>query len=95
MNADQLLFKKQSIKHAVIRLRHQLSTIKDLGVNPGKDLDKFVVDFTIDIDALITTALIPADPRAAKTILEQIDKTGSLTPELLDEIRRLLIKPKS
>ena len=92
MNADQILLKKEIVKNAVIKLKHQLATIDGLGKQPNKALNKFVADFTKDIDSLITEALKPVGPREADIILEQINKTGKLTPELVKEIRRLFKK---
>jgi len=77
----------------------QMIHAKALGFDSSKinqSISEIEAEIIKQADSLIIRANKPKRVRPAKKILEDIDKIGHITPELLDEIKRSIkkIRPK-
>jgi len=94
MKADRLIVKRDGVRQKMAQIDHMIKQLDGLPKSVTRKFENFRDEFNEEMKALIDTAMIPADPREALDLLEQIDKTERLPPDLIKEIRALLRKEK-
>ena len=90
MEAGKLILKRDAVMTLTRRIRHQVMQIEGVDKSVVSALDAFRRSFRTDIDPKIETALLPLPPRTAKNILRQIEADEKVTPETMNELKRLL-----
>jgi len=94
IKADELIKKQNAIRDHINLLRNLLvlsASSVDLKITAANALIKNLdTNVRSEFKKLIEEALKPVPPRAAKKILQDIEESERVSPELLAEIRELL-----